>query len=569
MGRNNPEAALVFGRPAWCSQHQVAPSKSNTKLPKTRRAYFDCLHAVQIKRGEFTNVLAHEPTDAVAVDFNGFEARLHRRLLHVPRYIGAQAHAAATKARAQLAEGRSRSVTPVNVMREGFFSLPDTPFSDGGQADLEATVAAASNYLSPCPDPVASPASPSGYMSGKRRPSTSLSVGRGFHRKLVPKPRLSLNLALATPEYRHFAEWCHAKHLHLVCTWRKLDKDGNMRLSKREFIAGLKELQYDGSIEPLWISMDKDTTGIVSFLEFAPEHALDLTRFKHWATQQFGSLQDLFRAMDEDKDGKVTFPEFQNACQTHGCPTRLMGSISVIFLLLDYQIDNVGLGTITVDELAFLDKWKPPDYLWQESDAEARDKFKAALMRKHSKNPFLVWRKVLDKDGSMRVSYEEFRIMCKHLTRLGFSEVDLAERATHMYCAIDEDRSGWFTLKDWDEGAYDSVVTFVHKIKATYPKISAWVRAHEGEHVSLSVFRKEFKLLLGTTVLERLFEGLSLEPIIREDGKIKAGTITKAEVACLDAWDPEAEAREDEHWCIIASEHMDMANRRGMTTDDP
>merc|ERR1712070_370519 len=97
-----------------------------------------------------------------------------------------------------------------------------------------------------------------------------------------------------------------------------------MTISKNEFTQGLTSLGYSArKLVELWVCLDRDYTGSLSFMEFAPEHALDLARFKHWFETTFGSVQNLFKALDTDGNGRLSIEEFKAACTMKGLPTWL------------------------------------------------------------------------------------------------------------------------------------------------------------------------------------------------------------------------------------------------------
>jgi len=348
-----------------------------------------------------------------------------------------------------------------------------------------------------------------------------------------------------------------------------------MYLHKAEFFQGMKRLMYPGHIERLWTSFDRDTTGTVSFIEFAPEAALDLARFKRWMDKQFNGARGLFVALDRDRSGQVSFNEFSKACPLLGLPDRLQESIATLFLLLDHE-EGRGQQQISYDELCFLDKWKPPGYLWEEPDKAARIKFQEALVARHGGNPLLAWRRALDKDSSMRVSYEEFLVQCKYLTKHGCSEAQPACGPIALYVAIDEDRSGWFNLRDWDQEVFDLLRKFVLWARAEYGTTAKFLQKAEkfeadddasdhGDGVPYSKFNNAVKPL-GIAYAQRvmLFEGLQ-GVTKRHEGK--AGRLRPQDVKFLAAWDPDWEVKEDDTWGKLAGKHVTTEAKKGIDDD--
>jgi len=345
-----------------------------------------------------------------------------------------------------------------------------------------------------------------------------------------------------------------------------------MSLIKREFLLGLKELRYPGNAEQLWGNFDRDGTGNISFMEFVPEDALDLARFKAWVLQKFGGFQELFRVFDNDKNGKLSFDEFEQACHREGLPDRLKDSVETLFALVADPKRKRGMDVITMDDLVFLEKWKPPAYLWEPPDEVGAAKFKDALSRRYNQNPWLAWRKALDKDGSMRVGFSEFSEVCRELAKAGLREA-APKSVSAVYVGFDKDRSGWFTLEDWDATAYNHLLAFVTWARQRFRKVSELFRSMEdisGEGLSLGAFRRGIKegphkLELDSESIEDLFEGLTREPIQYIDGRMRAGRIIQAQFTYLDQWNPDKEAEENQAWEQMASKRMSL--KRGYSID--
>merc|ERR1712183_1229255 len=83
------------------------------------------------------------------------------------------------------------------------------------------------------------------------------------------------------------------------------------------------------------------------------------------------------------------------------------GPAPVLFDLIDRR----GLGFLAAADLNFMDKWKPPPYLFQRANHEALQRLRSLLLEVHG-NLLKSWRKLFDRDGSMRISWEEFRSAC-------------------------------------------------------------------------------------------------------------------------------------------------------------
>jgi len=345
----------------------------------------------------------------------------------------------------------------------------------------------------------------------------------------------------SAPSYRHFYQWCEMKNLHLVALWHRLDTNDNMSLHKMEFVSGLKELRYDGDIELLWSHMDQDHTQTVSFFEFAPEHALELSCFKCWAENRFGSVQAAFSTLDVNGDGRITLPEFKSGCVASGLPELLVPTLQTLFIMLDSG-DRKGKGTITKDELAYLDAWGCPTFLTELPDFAAREALKKAVVRRHGKSPLMAWRRDLDKDGSMRVNLGEFTDYCRKLARQGIAEACPPCGTSAIFCAFDQERTGWFSLREWDHDSYKMLVSFQSWARENHGKVTTFVRSLlQGRtiHIDFQIFARAARGTgLRTCDLPHLFDSLCG----------KSGRLTPADVAFLDRWDPERDRQEREAW---------------------
>lgn len=381
----------------------------------------------------------------------------------------------------------------------------------------------------------------------------------------------------ARSEMKQFLHWVHVKHKHLVCLWHKLDKDGSMSLHKNEFSAGMKALEYGGGLERLWALLDRDTTGNISFIEFCPEAALEIARFKRWCDGMFGSAKDLFVALDSDKSGSVTFKEFEQACPRLGLPTRLQSCIRTLFMLLNYDEDGASTGSISQTELRFLDVWKPPAYLWEEPDSEAFDRFKQALLVKHNRNPLLAWRRALDRDSSMRVSYEEFLIQCKQLAKRGLTEAAPESGPTSLFVALDAFRSGWFTLQDWDAEVFEALRNVAILLRDSFKNsVPAFMKHAEslgeawddgpgpetgaggggGGGLTYVKFARALRSLeLPFHQRSQLFEGLKGAGRNKAESG-KAGRLHAQDLKFLTVWDPDRELQDGKVWLQLVNGQM-------------
>merc|ERR1719473_407928 len=111
----------------------------------------------------------------------------------------------------------------------------------------------------------------------------------------------------------------------------------------------------------------------MTLTELAPKSADEVADFKHWARKKYGGLKDALYAMDSDRNGKLTFNEFRGACELYGFGST---HLKLIFQCMDTD----GGGVIEAEEVKWLDKWDPPQYLYFEANEEQWDQFRKSLL---------------------------------------------------------------------------------------------------------------------------------------------------------------------------------------------
>jgi len=383
--------------------------------------------------------------------------------------------------------------------------------------------------------------------AGKRRPS--------LRRTGVRTRFAALSSADALAQ---FADWCEEKHEDMLATWRKLDVDASLSLSKAEFTKGLMQLSYKGDIKKLWAILDRDRTDTISFHHFLPEFALDLARLKRWAEVKFGSIVGLFHAIDTDRNGKLEFPEFMAGCQKEGIPDDLKSSLRTLFKFIDTESVPRTRGALVEVELQFLQRWQCPAYLWAKPDERALENFRRAVLAGSMGNPLVAWRKVFDKAGSMRVNYLEFAALCRRLAEKGMAEAAPKAGMPALYCTLDTCRSGWISLRHWDEHAYRLLSGFTRWARETFRCASKCVAAWEktkGKGVDLRAFSRGIEPLgYSEEDCNLLFVGLSFEPVAFDEDaeKFRGGKISLEEIVFLDTWEFKRHLEEELAWEEIA-----------------
>lgn len=526
---------------AWCSRHHVADSHCNDDAPRQRRAYFDELPRVTVRGGYYEVGHDHPAPESYSLEsaHHRLNCRLARATPDVSREVLSRAGARApvlskSSGRFSSLQRRSAASSRVEqVEQPGGLEACASPQAPGQL--LENTTGGPS--LAEASDEAA--ASEAARRAEQRAKAEAARAQRA-EEEAKARLRIRRERYHFTQPHLDFAEWCDKKHGGLSVVWRRLDVKGKMSLTKADFLKGFKTLQYMGSSNDLWLSLDRDKTGMVSFTEFDPEDALVLARFKHWVELKFVNIDTAFKFLDTEKNGSVSYREFERGCSKERLPPAVKDSLKQIFQLLDNAGNKATKGNITVEEIAFLESWKCPPYLWQEPDHAAKEQFVSELIARHRSNPLLAWRKALDKDGSMKVTYDEFVTNCKEIAQSGVASAAPSTGLPALYCAFDTDRSGWFTFRDWDEPAFRTLAAFSRRVAGEFGRPSGCVKAWEkekGAGVGLGAFNRHTEAL-GLSAEDRdvLFEGLSLEKVSFDSGA-KKGKISHQELVFLDSWE--------------------------------
>jgi len=204
-------------------------------------------------------------------------------------------------------------------------------------------------------------------------------------------------------------------------------------------------------------------------------------------------------------------------------------------------LDANGDGSVVKAELAFLDKWDFPEWLTASPDPKAAEICKQKLCDRCHDNALLAWRH-LDRNGTMRVAWHDFRQVCRKL--LSMEDCQMLASA---WRSIDDDLSGWLSLREFDRGMYDHLTKFVSWIDATHGGMAgAFPKLHAGSKdavVTLVEFRHVCKASgLGDAVASKIFVGLDVD---------QSGSIGMKEIRFLNSWKVSCDLKEEEAWASL------------------
>eukprot|EP00439_Symbiodinium_sp_Y106_P071573 s188_g12.t2 len=332
-----------------------------------------------------------------------------------------------------------------------------------------------------------------------------------------------------------FLDFTNRRYGNPARTWFILDPEANMKLGMRQFERKCMDIGFRGHIPALWKYMDKRDSGVVTLLDLHTVTAMELARFKLLIRERFrDSAAEMFRFLDDNRSGRVNRVTFSARLQT----LHYRGKTSSLFQYLDRQ----GLGILTVHSLAFLDRWHLPPYLYYQPDPSGLRVIKAKLLELH-KYALIAWRKI-DKDCSMRISYDEFRnywadlltnnkAVAAQAANLPRSESDVASA----WRAMDKDCSGYIQLRDWDYDSHKHLAEFKQWADRVHGSVVAAFRALDvgGNGVTSNCRLSETELKRCTkgdrpckADVEFLFDGLDVK---------KQNFLSEEDVKFLDNWD--------------------------------
>lgn len=263
----------------------------------------------------------------------------------------------------------------------------------------------------------------------------------------------------ALEEFTRFAEH---KFGNTLRAWFKLDPEGKMMLGEKQFARGCDEIGFHGNVVALWRYLDSDQSGHITILELDAGAAIALAEFKMVIRDRFqGSAQQAFAHMDANHSDRLFKDEFVKGMRSLGFKASSGAKLFNMF-------DRERLGSITSKDVLFLDRWSPPPYLFSRPDTTGLENLKNSL-RTVYKSLLRAWRQLLDKDSSMRVSWDDFCSSCKHLE----GRASIAQRAAassavprteehraRVWRALDEDCGGWISLAEFDQEAYACLSKF-------------------------------------------------------------------------------------------------------------
>jgi Ca2+-binding EF-hand superfamily protein len=142
----------------------------------------------------------------------------------------------------------------------------------------------------------------------------------------------------------------------------------------------------------------------------------------------------------------------------------------------------------------------------------------------------------------MRVPWKDFRQACRKL----LSPEDCVGLPA-AWRALDDDLSGWLSLREFDRATFDQLTRFVSWVDQTYGSLVA--AFPKLQHGNGQISQQEFRHLcsasgLGDTIARKIFLGLDVD---------MTGNISMNEVRFLNSWKVASDMKEEEAWASLTN----------------
>lgn len=329
-----------------------------------------------------------------------------------------------------------------------------------------------------------------------------------------PRPAAATVLRRGFQAQRDFVNFVSRKFGNCVRLWFLLDPEENLKMAEKQFMRACEDIGFSGCLVTLWRQLDPEGTGHISLHDIDPATALALADFKVVLMKQFnGSVEGFMKTADSKRGQRAGREEFVKIVEEH-----LQGQGKKLFDLLCRTSTN----TVSVSELRFLEKWRPPRYFVVPPDRTRMGQFKSGLADAHG-NALKAWFKILDTDQAMRITAARF-----HAQMLRYRKLT-DEEAAQVWRALDVDCSGHLFLRRYHPKSHEAAAS-LKRWAAKHGGVAKFISRLEppsGKVTKVS-FRKALVDVLEAPAADLLFDGLDVGD---------TGHLTEQEVRCLDRWD--------------------------------
>jgi len=294
-------------------------------------------------------------------------------------------------------------------------------------------------------------------------------------------------------------------------------------------------------ISHLWQSLDTDSDGKVRMEELCSPRAEVLAKFKEWSRQKFGTSMALWETPEAVRararwrgqglwisDTKMLIPAFGEALRELEWPgIHCQEERSYVFS----SLDSMGCNLITPEDLAWLDRWIPSEFLAADPSPTAWADLKEILVKTYQ-HPLRAWR-ILDRDNSNRIAWTEFRDVCK--------KVHFTGDIVGAWRMLDTDMSGYISMREYDPSSEELLTSFKEWADSNFGSVRHCFKALDSDRsgsVTYAELKRACHKMKWMGNVRTLFDCLDLDSADRRNRDAATGkrAISLEEIAFLDTW---------------------------------
>lgn len=336
--------------------------------------------------------------------------------------------------------------------------------------------------------------------------------------------KLGRNHAREHQALNRFKQFLKRTYGNYIRAWRcALSPHDQMVIQRTPFYKACADLGFKSEVKLIWHGFGKNEEGRLSMDELDSRSAVILATFKVLIDQKFGGAAGAFRALDRTDVKKVREADFLSVIHTFGFEEN--GK------LLFKGLDRAQKRYLVQEDIMFLDRWRPPEFLTVVPNPTARDDIKHGLLHKYKR--FLkAWRRTLDPEGKNRCDWPTFLKACR---KIGYH----GDRAG-AWRSLDRDMSGYISLNEIDPLSCETLRQFRAWADQSFgcTRSAFTVFDDDGSNgVSKVEFRKAARIYGYEGDAKDLFDALDVE---------NSGQLSVEQVAFLDDWEFEREKEEEE-----------------------
>eukprot|EP00929_Paragymnodinium_shiwhaense_P011619 TRINITY_DN1175_c0_g2_i1.p1 TRINITY_DN1175_c0_g2~~TRINITY_DN1175_c0_g2_i1.p1 ORF type:complete len:855 (-),score=212.00 TRINITY_DN1175_c0_g2_i1:231-2795(-) len=318
-----------------------------------------------------------------------------------------------------------------------------------------------------------------------------------------------------------------------VKAWRReLDPDANfkVRLPRLRQFVRRADLPIDSG--DLIKAIDKNDCGFCLIEDLCPESAIALCKFHKWACETFGSCAAVWDALQDPRLAAVQWASSKQVVIGAFSQSLIQlgweaGRDAQVMRELSVALDMNGCGCVKREDLEWLDRWTPTEWLRSEPDDDAWRELRDLLLEKCG-HPLKAWRSILDADGSNEVTWLEFQECCEEV---GF-EGDAGGAWRH----LDSQLKGGISMREYDEDSSEMLQSFKLWADEVFGSVALAFQTLDEDSkgfVTLTEFRKGCRNFNWSGNPKLLFSCLKLNDA--EGSAASKGLVAK-DVVFLDTW---------------------------------